>query len=108
MALQEMNFIFESGEGTVDLPKEWTHTGVVGSGDMEVLMRRIELSGIVSVKIVTPVHGYDDIWEKILQKFVQESGLANVSIEINDNNSTPFMVSMRLKQALVEAQHMAV
>ena len=109
MALQEMNFTFESSgaEAPPNIPKEWSHTGVVGSGDMEVLIRRedaAELKGKVKVKVTSPVSGYDDIWEKVLKKFVLESGLSGVSIEINDNNSTPFIVGMRLKQALMEAQ----
>ena len=101
MALHEMNFSF-SGKKGYNMPREWSHTGVVGSGDMEILIRRAELEGDVCVKIVTPVRGYDDIWEKVLSRFVSESGLGNVSIDINDNNSTPFVVATRLKQAAIE------
>jgi len=104
MALHQMEFEFTGRECSDTLPIPWSHTGVVGSGDMEVLLRRADLNGAVRVKVVTPVRGFDDIWEKILEKFVRESGLVDTTIEINDNNSTPFIVGLRLKQALVEAR----
>jgi len=69
---------------------------------MEVLLRGKELGGGVEAKVVTPVKGFDAIWEKVLARFVGESGVGNLSLEINDNNATPFVVAIRLKQALVE------
>ena len=42
-------------------------------------------------------------WEKMLGKFVTDTGVGNVSIEINDDNATPIVVYMRLRQALAEA-----
>lgn len=104
MALHEMNFKLHA-EGEIDtIPRDWSHTGVVGSGDMEILMKHADLSGGVEVKIVTPVTGFDHVWEKVINKFVSETKLGDLVIEINDNNSTPFIVSMRLKQALIEAK----
>ena len=99
-----MKFSFTSEHTPWELPLEWSHTGLVSSGDMEVLLRRADLNGAVLVKVVTPVHGFDEIWQKILEKFINDSGLANAILEINDNNSTPFIVGMRLKQALIEAK----
>jgi len=101
MKLYEMIFSFP-GNKDYSIPREWSHTGVVGSGDMEVLVRRADLGGGVNVKVTTPVRGYDDVWGKVLRRFVGESRLGNVSININDNNSTPFVAAMRLKQAAIE------
>jgi len=67
-------------------------------------MRRRAQSGDVRVKVLTPVKGFDEVWDKVLRKFVNDTGLYDVDIEINDNNSTPFIVAARLKQALIEAQ----
>jgi len=103
MALHEMTFTFPGGAGGFALPTEWSHTGVVGSGDLEILFRRGELSGKVEIQIVTPVRGFDDVWEKVLARFVTDAGLRDVRIQINDNNATPFVVALRLKQALSEA-----
>ena len=101
MKLHEMTFSFP-GNKAYNIPCDWSHTGVVGSGDMEVLVRRADLGGGVSVKITTPVRGYDGVWEKVLSRFIVDSSLGNVSIDINDNNSTPFVAAMRLKQAAIE------
>ncbi len=103
MALVEMNFTFNSG-GKNTISNDWAHAGVVGSGDMEILLTKAKLEGKVNVKIVTPVRGFNHIWEKVVEKFVVENQLADVQIEINDNNATPFIASMRLRQGLLEAK----
>ena len=104
MPLHIIEFTIPSQPAYETIPVEWSHSGVVGSGDMEVLLTRTPLGGAVSVKIVTPVTGYDDIWEKVLRRFAKESGVGDLSIEINDNNSTPYVATARLRQALIEAK----
>ncbi len=107
MALNELNFVIKA-----DNPKaikvEYYHFGVVGSGDMEVMMEKEDLNGSAKVKIVTPVRGFDKIWELVVTKFIKESQLGDVSIEINDNNATPVIVHMRLRQALAEIDKIAL
>lgn len=78
------------------------HYGVVGSGDMEVIMEKKDLGGKARFRVTTPVVGFDVVWEKVLGRFVQEAGVGDVSFEINDNNATPVVVSIRLRQALAE------
>ena len=102
MALTELHFEYE-GKPECTIQKDWSHTGVVGSGDLEILMEKKDLGGKFAVKVVTPVIGFDDVWEKVLGKFAQETSIGNVSMEINDNNGTPFVVGLRLKQAWREA-----
>ena len=104
MALHEINFTVQAEGQTESFPREWSHTGVVGSGDMELLMKSKHLNDAVEVKVVTPVTGFDEIWKRVLEKFVNDNKLGDVLLEINDNNSTPFIVAMRLKQALIEAK----
>lgn len=99
--LHELNFEFKE-ENPTDFADDFLHFGVVGSGDMEVIMEHKELDGAVRAKIVTPVTGYDEVWRRVLERFVNETGVANVSLEINDNNATPVVVSLRLRQALSE------
>ena len=67
-------------------------------------MESADLGGAVKVKVVTPVTGFDQVWNKVLGRFVNENSLGDLSIEINDNNATPVIVSMRLRQALAEIQ----
>ena len=78
------------------------HYGVVGSGDMEVLMTKKNLGGAAKFTVVTPVTGYDAVWEKVLARFIEDSGVGDVHFEINDNNATPVVVSIRMRQALAE------
>ncbi|MCL2563010.1 MAG: malonate decarboxylase acyl carrier protein [Oscillospiraceae bacterium] len=99
--LHELTFTFPGGTRT--LPPAWSHTGVVGSGDLEILLRQADLGGGMEFHVVTPVRGFDEVWEKILGRFAAEANLGDVRIQINDNNATPFVVSLRLKQALSEA-----
>lgn len=102
MALNTLEFDIKGGSAADKLTAP-VHHGVVGSGDMEVLMTPKSQGGRVTAKIVTPVSGFDQLWERVLNAFVAESQLADVSIEINDNNATPAVVMLRLRQAIAEA-----
>lgn len=80
------------------------HYGVVGSGDLEVLLDPKPKAGSVDVLIVTPVKGFDALWKRVLEDFVADTGLTEASIEINDNNASPAVVALRLRQALAETR----
>lgn len=49
MALQVLEFEFKSA-ATQEIAKEWSHLGVTGSGDLEVLMEKKALNGGVKAK----------------------------------------------------------
>jgi malonate decarboxylase acyl carrier protein len=99
VALEKFEFEF-SPKDFVAPQGEWSHAGVVGSGDLEILMERAELRGKVRIKVTTPAHGYERVWEVVLQRFINRSRTGNLSVEINDNYATPLVVSARLSQAL--------
>ena len=67
MALQNLEFEFES-ENTQTINPEWSHMGVTGSGDLEVMFTKKDLGGKVQAKVCTPVVGFDAVWEKMLGK----------------------------------------
>ncbi|PTW60409.1 malonate decarboxylase delta subunit [Breoghania corrubedonensis] len=102
MALNTLEFHVKIDEGTKSIDKP-VHLGVVGSGDMEVLMEPKDLKGAVSIKLVTPVAGFDELWKRVVETFVSETLLGDVHLEINDNNATPAVVLLRLRQAFAEA-----
>ena len=104
MALQEINVSYKQEAGYTKIPVDWSHSGIVSSGDMEALIRRKDSGGEIKFKVVTPVRGFDDLWKKVLLKFAEESKLGDAEVTINDNNATPFVVAARLKQMLREAQ----
>jgi malonate decarboxylase delta subunit len=74
------------------------HIGVVGSGDMEVLMQPAE-SGIAHVSVLTSVNGFGSSWKAVLDRFFAKYDGA-VRIHINDAGATPGSVMLRLEQAV--------
>lgn len=74
------------------------HVGVVGSGDLEVLMEPSP-DGQAHVVITTSVNGYGQIWKNVIDRFFTRFAGA-AAIEINDFGATPGMVALRLEQAV--------
>ncbi len=78
--------------------RQRAHVGVVGSGDLEILLS--PLAGQqAEVVIRTSVDGYGQIWKSVLDRFFSRySGAAR--IEINDFGATPGVVALRLAEAV--------
>lgn len=74
------------------------HVGVVGSGDLEILLQPSE-EPFAEVIVRTRFDGYETLWTSLLERFFAEHPIA-ARIEMNDFGATPGMVSMRLMQAL--------
>jgi len=74
------------------------HVGVVGSGDMEVLMEPSPSEG-GHVSITTSVDGFQSSWNAVFDRFFSKFDGA-VHIEINDAGATPGSVMLRLEQAV--------
>jgi malonate decarboxylase delta subunit len=79
------------------IPKR-AHVGVVGSGDLEVLLEPAD-STTASVRIRTSVDGFKETWKAVLDRFFGQYDGA-VRIEINDAGATPGAVYLRLQQAV--------
>jgi malonate decarboxylase delta subunit len=78
------------------------HVGVVGSGDMEILMEPSE-SGAAQVTILTSVNGFGTSWKAVLDRFFASYEGA-VRVHINDAGATPGNVMLRLQQAVEEIE----
>ena len=76
--------------------------GVVGSGNLEVLLEPRAQSPQCSVDISTSARGFAPIWEAVLRDFQERHRLAGIAISINDMGATPAVVSLRLDQAAAE------
>ena len=74
------------------------HVGVVGSGDMEVLMEPAQSEG-AHVSITTSVDGFQVLWTAVFDRFFSKFDGA-VRIQINDAGATPGSVLLRLEQAV--------
>ena len=86
------------------------HVGVVGSGDLEVLLSPAPAAAPASgpalaahVVVRTSVDGYSHIWKSVLDRFfTRYDGAAQ--IEINDFGATPGVVALRLAEAIEAAE----
>ena len=79
------------------IPRSRAHVGVVGSGDLEVLLEpRQEKCGTITVR--TNVSGFRSVWIAVLNRFTAKyQGAAD--IRVNDAGATPGRALLRLEQA---------
>lgn len=92
--MEKYNFKYNAKKS---LPKR-AHVGVVGSGDLEVLMEPVN-NDEATVLVRTRFDGYEEVWKRILSRFFEENSVC-ANIEINDFGATPGMIKLRLLQAL--------
>ncbi|WP_144159325.1 malonate decarboxylase subunit delta [Paraburkholderia sp. BCC1885] len=80
--------------------KRRAHVGVVGSGDLEVLIEPVD-GDTAQVVINTSVDGFGRVWKTVVDRFFTHFD-GRVAIEINDFGATPGVVLLRLEQAVEE------
>jgi malonate decarboxylase delta subunit len=100
--MQTLNFSFPATTAA----SRRVHIGVVGSGDLEILVDPPAgdiPSNIASVRVRTSVDGFDTIWREVLERFFIKVALAG-HWELNDFGATPGVVTLRLQQAAEAAQ----
>lgn len=74
--------------------------GVVGSGDLEVLIEP-GVAGQTRIVVNTSVDGSGHLWRALFDRIFQALPDENaMQIEINDFGATPGVVRMRLEQGL--------
>ncbi|WP_019903719.1 malonate decarboxylase acyl carrier protein [Methylobacterium sp. 77] len=73
-------------------------TGVVASGNLEVLMERSLAADQCTVEIDTAINGYSDVWEAVVSDFVARRQPGGLRITINDGGARPDTVTLRLLQ----------
>ncbi len=80
-------------------------TGVVASGNLEILLERVLPPDAFEIAIETPIAGYGQVWEAVVADFVARAQPGGVRISINDGGARPDTVSLRLLQGarLLEA-----
>jgi malonate decarboxylase delta subunit len=97
--MEQLNFDYRGGRKLNSAPAA-TVVGVVGSGNLEVLIEPQELGGACRVEVLTAATGFGAIWQAVLDDFFARHALADVRISINDVGATPAVVSLRLDQAV--------
>ena len=83
-------------------PVRRAHVGVVGSGDLEILLEPSDSAIQAEVRVRTSVQGFDEIWQATLERFFARTPLCG-SWELNDAGATPAVVTLRLQQAAAAA-----
>ncbi|AWB25856.1 malonate decarboxylase acyl carrier protein [Methylobacterium currus] len=80
-------------------------TGVVASGDLEVLLERVLPATECMVEIETAIRGYAEVWDAVIADFVARAEPGGLRITVNDGGARPDTVSLRLLQGarLMEA-----
>ena len=96
--METLNYRFEQGKQRLKVAPHVV--GVVGSGNLEVLIEPADLAGACAIEITTAAVGFGAIWEAVMRDFHQRWQLADTRISINDMGATPAVVSLRMDQAV--------
>jgi malonate decarboxylase delta subunit len=96
--METLNFDYPASQS---VPRR-AHVGVVGSGDLEVLLEPSP-DEQAHVTVRTSADGFGEAWEAVLDRFFARNDLA-VAVEINDSGATPGTVALRLAQAVEESR----
>jgi malonate decarboxylase delta subunit len=97
--MEKLTFEFHGG-ASVNATRAPALVGVVGSGNLEILVEPEQLGGGCAVEILTAARGFGDTWKAVLDDFFARHKIADVRISINDVGATPAVVSLRLDQAV--------
>ncbi|WP_043666595.1 malonate decarboxylase acyl carrier protein [Streptomyces xylophagus] len=83
-------------------PARRAHVGVVGSGDLEILLEPGDdqngSTDRAQVTVRTSVEGFDEVWQTTLERFFARTPVRG-AWELNDSAATPALVTLRLQQA---------
>ena len=96
--METLNFEYEAKRPL----QRRAHVGVVGSGDLEVLIEPSR-GPAADVRVRTSVDGYAPVWKQVLDRFFSRFDHA-AHVEINDFGATPGTVTLRLEQAAEEVR----
>jgi malonate decarboxylase delta subunit len=75
-------------------------TGVVASGNLEVLLERVLNGTECEVYVKTSVEGFGDVWRAVVNDFIERQSPGGLRISINDGGARPETVSLRLAQGV--------
>lgn len=91
---------FPSRPFKVHTAKPWALAGVVGSGNLEVMLERSKAtSGRMECHVETSIPGYKSSWLAALADFANNYPAGGVKVTIHDQGAPPILVNLRLRQA---------
>jgi malonate decarboxylase delta subunit len=81
--------------------RSWALSGVVGSGNLEVLIEPDPASPqTASFTVETSIPGYRDSWLAALKDFASHYAVGGSCFTIHDQGAAPVVIKLRLRQAL--------
>jgi malonate decarboxylase delta subunit len=98
--MEHLQFVHTGGSKAANF--EPILVGVVGSGNLEVLLEPSLDAQLCSFNITTSARGFAAIWQAVVSDFHRRNPIGGVAISINDMGATPAVVSLRLDQAVAE------
>ena len=101
-AMETLEYRFASAPAAQ--PETPALCGVVGSGNLEILVTPGDDAQTCAVSVKTSARGFGDIWQAVLGAFASGHAAGGTRIAINDMGATPAVVSLRLGQALADYQ----
>lgn len=96
--MEKLTFEYPASEPV----KQRAHVGVVGSGDLEVLLEP-SFDQKAHVSVSTSIDGFGKIWQLVLDRFFSRYRGA-ATIEVHDFGATPGTVTLRLEQAVEKSR----
>ena len=99
--IETLDYRFSGGRPAGDFAP--VLVGVVGSGNLEVLLEAVPGSDC-TIRVETSARGFGRIWEAVVRDFHRRHPLGGVRLSIHDMGATPAVVSLRLDQAAEELQ----
>jgi malonate decarboxylase acyl carrier protein len=80
--------------------RPWALAGVVGSGNLEVMIERAARpSDTMECRVETSIPGYKASWLAALSDFAHHYPAGGIKVTINDQGAPPVLVNLRLRQA---------
>lgn len=95
---------FQLYSNTPTTKKQTVICGVVGSGNLEILVSKIDSQQQCEIEVNTSAVGFESVWHAVLNEFSQRYAVAGYKFQLNDMGATPAVVSLRLSQAVVMLQ----
>jgi malonate decarboxylase delta subunit len=100
--MERLRFELECEVGAVAPTGPPVVVGVVGSGNLEVLVEDGAPEGRCHVQVATSARGFSETWRAVLEDFAARRRPSGLVLSINDAGATPAVVTLRLDQAVEE------
>jgi malonate decarboxylase delta subunit len=97
MTIENLKYRFDGGRPTKGAT---AIVGVLGSGNLEVLVEPAALGGACEIEVSTAARGFGKIWQAVMKDFFARHHAGDIRISVNDAGATPAIVSLRLDQAI--------